>query len=198
MLSEDELQLVQNRNLILTKNAIIQKVYAMFGNIALELQSYTGLNAQALPFNCSHILPKISKGEKYEEMPYVILDYPRVFSKKDIFAVRNLFWWGNYFSTTLHVRGQYATHVSQKLLENLETLVVKNVHISTEGDEWAHNICHKDYTLLNNLSRTALQMLLEKNSFIKLTIPHSLKEWSTAEKHLETISKELLRLAQKS
>ena len=32
--------------------------------------------------------PKISKGENYKGLPYVMLDYPRCFGKTDIFAIR--------------------------------------------------------------------------------------------------------------
>ena len=32
---------------------------------------------------------------------------PAVFSKENIFAIRTMFWWGNFFSISLHVSGKY-------------------------------------------------------------------------------------------
>ena len=49
--------------------------------------------------------PKIAKGENYLQLPYVLLDYPRCFDKENIFAIRTMFWWGNFFSITLHLSG---------------------------------------------------------------------------------------------
>lgn len=198
MLSQDELQLVQNSNLILTKNAIIQKVYNMFGNLSDQLQMYTQHYKHLLPANCCDVLPKISRGEKYEGLPYVILDYPRLFGKEDMFAVRNFFWWGNYFSTTLHVRGKYLETVIQNLVANIELLSKKDWYISATGNEWTHNIYSKDFTLLNKYSKTTLLFALKKSAFIKTAVKLPLKKWSIAEKQLETSSIEMITLLQQN
>ena len=52
--------------------------------------------------------PKISRGENYNGLPYVMLDYPRCFGKEDVFAMRTMFWWGNFFSITWHLKGKYS------------------------------------------------------------------------------------------
>jgi len=194
MLSEDELQLVQNSGWILTKNAIIEKVYTMFGNVAHQLHDHINTRQQTLPEICSANNPKISKGEKYEDLPYVILDYPRFFTREEIVAVRNLFWWGNYFSTTLHMRGEHRHKVAESILDRFEHLTAKQFYLSTEGNEWAHNIESRDYSLLSGYSKTALSDVLEKSTFIKLAVKFPLKEWSIAEKQLETSSIEMLTL----
>ncbi|MDI3318211.1 hypothetical protein [Pinibacter soli] len=194
MLSEDELQLVQNSGWILTKNAIIGKVYTMFGNVAELLHDHVNERQHSLPENCSTNNPKISKGEKYEDLPYVMLDYPRFFTKEEIVAVRNFFWWGNYFSTTLHVRGLHRHKVAASILEQFEYLAAKQFYLSTGGSEWDHNIDGSNYSLLNGYSKTALSDVLEKSNFIKLAVKFPLKEWSIAEKQLENSSIEMLTL----
>jgi hypothetical protein len=59
-LSEEELRLVTDPGVILTKNAIIRKVYELFGELS-------GVMSQdlILPAEVSTISPKISKGESY-------------------------------------------------------------------------------------------------------------------------------------
>lgn len=194
MLSEDELNLVQNSGWILTKNAIIEKVYTMFGNVAHQLHDHVNAHLHSLPEICAANNPKISKGEKYEELPYVMLDYPRFFTREEIIAVRNFFWWGNYFSTMLHVRGKHRHKVSQSILDRFEYLTAKQFYLSTEGNEWDHNIESRNYSLLSGYSKTALSDVLEKSNFIKLAVKFPLKEWSIAEKQLETSSIEMLTL----
>jgi len=194
MLSEDELQLVQNSGWILTKNAIIEKVYTMFGNVAHKLQNRVSEIQHALPEVCVANNPKISKGEKYEELPYVMLDYPRFFTRDEIVAVRNFFWWGNYFSTTLHVRGQCRHTLAESILDKFEYLAARDMYLSTEGNEWVHNIDNINYSMLSEYSKTTLSDVLEKSNFIKLAVKFPLKEWSIAEKQLETSSIEMLTL----
>src|SRR5688500_20050079 len=105
-LSQEELVLVQNADWLLTKNRIIGKVYEMFGMLVADVQMMPEKNSVLLPeiFAAS---PKISKGENYMGLPYVMLDYPRCFGKSDTFAIRTMFWWGNFFSVTLHLKGRY-------------------------------------------------------------------------------------------
>lgn len=194
MLSEDELQLVQNSGWILTKNAIIEKVGAMFGNVAHRLQIHVKDHQHSLPEVCLANMPKISKGEKYEDLPYVILDYPRFFTKDEIVAVRNFFWWGNFFSTMLHVRGTHIHKVAQSILDNFEQLGLNEWYLSTVGNEWDHNINSKSYSLLSSHSKTALSDVMAQSNFIKLAVKFPLKEWSIAEKQLETSSIEMLTL----
>ena len=73
-LSAFEYQLVTDESFILTKNTIIQKVYTLFGNLS---DDYHALLLR-IPDSPS---PKISKGENYKGLPYVMLDHPRIFSQ---------------------------------------------------------------------------------------------------------------------
>ena len=113
-LSAFEKQLVTDASWILTKNNIIQKLFVLFGELSETWQSNTVL--QQLPSAINEIPPKISKGENYEGLPYVMLDYPRCFSKEDVFAIRTFFWWGNFFSITLHLKGKYKEQFEQVIL----------------------------------------------------------------------------------
>ena len=106
-LSPKELELVINADWILTKNLIIQKVYDLFGQVAAAYQSdaakFTSFNETPV----FGIAPKISRGEQYQQLPYVMLDFPRFFTEEDIFAIRSFFWWGNHCSIHLVIKGAY-------------------------------------------------------------------------------------------
>jgi hypothetical protein len=104
-LSEKELELVCSTDWILTKHSVIEKVYRLFGSLALSMQGFVEENKTILPAIVSASNPKISRGENYLKFPYVMLDYPRHFTKEDSLAIRTLFWWGNFFSINLHLSG---------------------------------------------------------------------------------------------
>ena len=71
-LSPEELDLAENGDWILTKNAIIGKVYLLFGNLAEKMRvELDKINWRGTLIKTS---PKISKGENYNGLPYVILD----------------------------------------------------------------------------------------------------------------------------
>src|SRR5260221_13188705 len=147
-LSADELLLVQNAEMLLTKNKIIDKVYHLFGSVATEVGKMIKEQPVPLPAETLTASPKISRGENYLGLPWVMLDYPRQFGKEDTFAIRVMFWWGHYFSITLHLKGKYQQQFAETLSQELERLAEKDFHISTGTDEWRHEHAEDNYVSL--------------------------------------------------
>ena len=97
-LSAKEAELIANSDWILTKNEIIQKVKFLLADLQLKQQHILNLHPGILPEEVTAIPAKISRGENYLGLPWLILDYPRLFGKEDQFAIRTMFWWGHFFS----------------------------------------------------------------------------------------------------
>jgi hypothetical protein len=177
-LSAFEYQLVTDETFILTKNSIIQKVYSLFGNLSDEYNSYL----QQMPGAPS---PKISKGENYKGLPYVMLDHPRIFSNDDVLAIRSLFWWGKYFSCTLQLKGIYRERYEHNIIHAWQQESFKDFFVSDGVDEWNHDVQH-GYTKVTNITTPSITSL----PWIKLVAVHSLHEWETAEHFLrETVQR---------
>lgn len=104
--SKLETELIKNKEWILTKHSIINKVYQLFGEMHEIYKQISEQEKILLPSFYKNTGGKISKGENYRGLPFVILDHPALFSKENIFAVRTMFWWGNFFSISLHVSGK--------------------------------------------------------------------------------------------
>src|SRR6188472_4399624 len=91
-LSPTELELVMQPGWILTKNDIIEKVISLMASLQAKQETLIRSFVNELPEGITSSTPKISRGEKYQGLPYVILDYPRLFGQPDIVAIRTLFW----------------------------------------------------------------------------------------------------------
>ncbi|SRR5579871_646052 len=193
-LSADELLLVQNGEWILTKNIIIEKVYSLFGSLAEEMKNIT--RQFSLPQQISQTTPKIYKGENYKGLPYVMLDYPRFFTKENIFAIRVLFWWANYFSITLHVKGEFKNLFNDALKSNIRYLGNNLFYLNITEDEWHHNIDTHNYIFLNEASDLVIQKYLLQASFSKLSAKINLNQWNDAEKLLLNFYEVLMRSLQ--
>ena len=89
-LSKLEKELVENGEWILTKQSIITKVYQLFGGMLDAYKRIIVEEKGLLPSFFKTANGKISKGENYEGLPYVILDYPELFSKENIYAIRTM------------------------------------------------------------------------------------------------------------
>lgn len=181
-LSSFETELVQNSEWILTKRGIIDKVYLLFGNLS---QQYVPLiDKTDLPLAIKSSTAKISKGENYHGLPYVVLDYPRVFDKENTFAVRTLFWWGNYFSSTFHLKGQYKEAFLPNIKDNYPLLAETGYFIGTGEDEWDFRFTENNFKAINQLSAEEWNTMLQTNSFTKLSIKIPLTKWDEATNEL--------------
>jgi hypothetical protein len=186
-LSSFEKELVTNAEWILTKNGIIQKVNILFQKLAADYCNSSFI--QQLPAEVKNILPKISKGENYEGLPYLVLDYPRHFGKENVFAVRTFFWWGNFFSITLHLKGIYKTEFEKKIAENVKQFSSDDLWMNVNNEEW---IYHFDPT---NMQPVAQQKIsTENNNVLRLAYKLDLNNWDNAEEFLSKKFNQLLQL----
>ena len=121
-LSAGELELVCNKDWLLTKQIIIDKVYVLFGVLAQKMQQHVLTHNASLPADVTESSPKIARGENYRGLPYVMLDYPRHFEKTATVSIRTFFWWGNFFSISLHMSGIVKENALPFLKNNFDLL----------------------------------------------------------------------------
>jgi hypothetical protein len=176
--SSEESSLVQHADLILTKNRIIDKLCHAFGELGKSMMEEWKKH-EFVPEK-SWNMYKISKGENFQGLPYVVLDFPREFGKDDAVAIRTLFWWGNYFSITLQLKGEYKNLFEERLKKNFDLLSQKEFLIAVSDDEWAHQVNDIHYDYLSNLSATEIEKILQTKSFLKLVKKIALDQWQNA------------------
>jgi hypothetical protein len=174
-LSATELALVTNAEILLTKNRIIEKVYEMFGALSevykKEITNYT------LPFTIPDN-PKISRGENYNGLPYVMLDYPRLFSREETFAIRTFFWWGNFFSLTLQLEGSYQNMFLEALNKAIKESALNDWYVAISDDRWQHQFDEHYYSPLEKVKD------IRSLPFIKLAKKIPLNKWDEGETFL--------------
>jgi len=176
-----EIELVNNTEWILTKTGILKKVKHLL--LALQEQQQECLQSPAVYF-ADEVLktsPKISKGENYNGLPYFILDYPRLFDHHNIFAIRTMFWWGNFFSTTLHLSGKQKKLFLDKIITGYDLLKQNGFYICVHNEEWEHHFESYNYTEINKWNKDDFANKVTTSSFIKLAHKTPLGEWETVQ-----------------
>ncbi|HVG14598.1 MAG TPA: hypothetical protein VM935_06545, partial [Chitinophagaceae bacterium] len=173
--SKRETEMMCNADIILTKNRILEKVRLMLEVLQEQLRSFQFHADLAPVFN---IPPKISRGENYEGLPYLILDYPRFFKPEDIFAIRTMFWWGNFFSTTLHLSGSHKSLYGPVIEANSSLLAQNNFYVGINANPWAHHFEQSNYQVI----KTGKEILAgeRQTSHLKLATKIPLDEWPSA------------------
>lgn len=176
-LTPEEQELIDNAGWIYLKNSALQKVMDLFGVLQEELQAHPLTAEFPFPEGCLAKGGKISRGERYKELPYAILDYPRHFSREDIFAFRTMFWWGHYFSATLHLAGEAKDRHSGVLAKAWSLLATHQFQIYVREDPWEHDFGKGNYKLISAMQAQEFEHLIYQLSFIKLAKPYKLALW---------------------
>jgi hypothetical protein len=167
--SEDELALASDASVMLLKNAVMEKVNQLFGRLSLAQPSVLQPLHRELEA-ALEVPAKISRGESYRSLPYLVLDYPRYFRPHDVMAIRTMFWWGNFFSVTLHLKGNYREQFSDRILERRQQIGEMGFHACIAPEEWEHHFGEDNYLPVDLIEEDEWLELYRVRLFTKLSI----------------------------
>jgi hypothetical protein len=177
-LSSAELELVSDPSLILTKNGIVKKAWGLLAELQLKQNEVLDSNT-SLPSEVLTNPGKISKGENYMGLPYLILDHPRAFFREGVLAIRTMFWWGNYFSTTLHLSGKYKEEFQEKIIGNFDAFGI-DYSICINENQWEHHFGEKNYLPVKRFDKSNFTREIKERDFIKIGKTVPFQQWETA------------------
>ena len=193
MLSVQELEIVNDTSWILTKQEIIKKVYVLFNEQLPVIGELFSNTKKEYPGKLLSAVPKISRGENYNGFPYVILDYPAIFEKEKIFALRTMFWWGNFFSITLHLSGEYKKMYGRDMFERL-ALYPDDFYICVNDNAWQHHFEASNYIAFRELEESGVQNLIHQKDFLKIAVKIDLNRWNDIDSFLQTAYTKMIHL----
>ena len=173
MLSANELEIIHDLQFLRTKASASAKIHDLLVATRHSLEATFSELSHPEVIKRLYKQGKISKGENYLGLPYQVLDYPAFFSKTDTFAFRTMFWWGNFFSATLHLSGISHQLYKQKFLDNLGQLSAQEIYLCTGSSPWQYHFGSDNYQLLT----VRHQQHIESNSFLKLSKKIELNRW---------------------
>lgn len=176
-LTAEEQALVVNADWLYLKNGILEKVMTLMGQLHQALEAAPVTKEFLFPDGLLAAGGKISRGERYRELPYIILDYPRLFSKDNIFAFRTMFWWGHYFIATLHLAGEEKEKYGHMIASAWQQLAEHRFQVYFLEDPWQHDFENGNYKLISAMSELEFKQLIDRRPFIKLAKPYSFEDW---------------------
>ncbi len=189
-LSDGELAMAADKNIILTKRAVIETAAELFNSLIPSLHERFKTILIEHKITTSSI-PKITKGENYNSFPYVILDYPAKFEKENIFAIRTMFWWGNFMSITLHISGKYKKQFEKNIFAAIKQH--DDFFICIAENEWQHHFEQDNYKKEQELNEAEMNDVQQKD-FIKVALKYQLHHWNMMQSILAEGYKKISKL----
>lgn len=173
-----ELAALQNTGFFLLKQSATNKILQLFGILSDNMKQLPQHLSFRFPDGCDVLSGKISKGENYRNLPYMVLDFPRLFKPDDIFACRTLFWWGHGFSFTLLLQGSSLHRYWPAISSNYHLLSGQNYYLSVAQTPWRHEFTPNSYQPCSRFGKAELEQQVFENGFFKIALPLPLEQWS--------------------
>ena len=185
--SEKELRLVNHVEVFQNKPTILKKVEQRLITLQKALAQEVNLISVNLPSGIDLVKNQIARGENHNGFPYLSLDYPQNFSKKEMLTMRTLFWWGHYLGFSFILKGEKLSIYLERLIENCHKKSHKNIYVSIAPDPWEWKIIDENFVLASQLETEGLQKIVYSLDYLKIIRVFSVKsqnfktlDWSEA------------------
>ena len=172
ILTQQEAKLVCDSEILHLKSSALEKIFRELSETLNILRKETVMYSEALPTEVLEFTGKVSRGENYQGLPYQVLDYPASFSLEDIFAYRTMFWWGNFYSCTLHLQGKYLYQYMPNIENNFNWIQKSGLFLSCGKTPWRYEYEENNYKRATEVPRESLR----GRSFLKISKSFSLDE----------------------
>jgi len=173
-ITEKELRVLKDTDFLLTKSKALEKIYRLLEETRDELIKSVTKTDFSFPEGTDIITGKISRGENYKNLPYMVLDFPTLFTNESSFAFRTMFWWGNFFSSTLHLEGKALDEYCNAFANHIEKLLNKNIFIGVGVTPWQYHYGEDNYVPLSKNHCNHIN----NSTFLKLSKNISLSEYA--------------------
>ena len=101
-----------------------------------------------------------------------------------------MFWWGNFFSITLHVSGE-KFKLKGDFSKLLAYLQGNNFFVCVNEEEWQHSFEASNYATVKEWDQQKLEQISSKN-FFKISKNLEVNKWDEAPEFLEKSFREII------
>ncbi|MFI5135417.1 MAG: hypothetical protein ACHQD9_06155 [Chitinophagales bacterium] len=166
-LSKEEIHLLRDQDFFYSKKIITEKIVHELSETVEEIKASGIFKRISFPPGTDISTGKISKGENYLGLPYIVLDFPRLFTPEKILTFRTMVWWGNFISHAMLMSVTKDDSV-YRLTRQVWLLIEKKVYFCTNESPWHHHFQLNNYVPLELVLKREIEDHLEEKKFLKV------------------------------
>lgn len=168
ILSETEISTWSNSHIFIVKQKVIHFIYDANANIIDKIKNLKPNLFHSFRFKN----PKISKGENYLNLPWVMADYPAYFDTENIFAFRMFYLWGTEINFFMLMKGDFLKHYQPIILAQIKNNMFENISIYIGDNAWQHHI-DEHYQPIKQTDIEKIITQINVAGFLKLAVHYS-------------------------
>jgi hypothetical protein len=176
-ISKEEFAILSNAGFFKAKRRITEQLSVLFAELRDGLSEVAAAHASDIPDRVDFKVGKLSKGENYLDLPYLILDFPKLFNRERVFAFRSMCWWGNGFSFQFHVSGQHWEERKNLIMQNLHALHGQDFYMCINESPWHFHFESDNYIPLDSIKTEEQMNMIAQKQFFKIGRKCPLDAW---------------------
>ena len=165
---EDECEFISDRAFFDRKLVITEKIRGIYSDLRDHMKEAFRPEAYLVPAGVDYSKGKLSGGDHHFDLPYVYLDFPRLFSREATFAYRSIFWWGHNFLFTLLLTGDLLEGYRERFLRGMDPLLDRGDFIATSLDLWEWRQGEENVQPITAMNRARVADVAGQHPFLKL------------------------------
>jgi hypothetical protein len=177
ILSETEISAWNNSNIFKVKQNVIQCICEANANTIDEIKNLKSNLFNSFRFKNA----KISKGENYTNLPWVMADYPAYFDTANIFAFRMFYLWGTEINFFLLIKGDFLKHYQTIILSQIKNNIFETIYIYIGNNAWQHHV-DEQYQPIQQINIENIITQINSGGFLKLAFHYSPDKINNIEK----------------
>lgn len=187
--NNEDIEILSDKDFLLKKKVLSDEVIRLFKVISEEIKQE--LLRSSNPIWSSQFAGKISKGQYYKDLPYIVSDYPRRIDDNGICLFRIIFLWGREFSCNFLATGIVFKNLKNAIENNLMDIDQNAYRYSIEGSPWEHSILDVDLKKLNHLKN---DKKLNTADFIKISRALTINKYESLHEICIKMFRDIIRL----
>lgn len=167
-LTNKEFELILNTEYPLLKKNAIEKIQAHLHQLGEQLISNPLITSSLHTKSF-----KISKGENYINLPYLVLDLPKIEGNNFPILCRTMFWWGKYFSFNVFIRKE--AYDMSNFETKLKMCTSEGIFLLQRDKIWQQDLDSEDYFQVSKWPDN----IISEGPYLKLSTKHPIEEIDT-------------------
>lgn len=172
-----EMRFLQDVEFLTAKREIVSKIERSLGELREAFRRRIEETGATLPESMDFANGKISKGENYRGLPYLVLDFPRLFHQEDVMAVRTMVWWGHEASCALHLQGAPLERRRGRLAAAWGALVEGGYWLCVNDTPFEYHFGESNYLPCARAGEAVFMDKARNAPFVKLSRKAPLSRW---------------------
>lgn len=164
----EELSVIQDTRFFHIKSAVTPKVQQILHRLRESYLEELSPDRLLLPDGTDIQKGQFVKGEYLLDFPYLYLDFPKLFTKKEKFAFRTLFWWGHYWVFSWILEGRFIDTYKKNIIAAYDRLSGQGLFLLLTDTPWEWRREEEFVLELRRDNHEEVAKVLETRSFLKI------------------------------